>query len=65
MDATPLTTHSDRSEPNLELLRRYGYAVSSCHGPYCTAFRGNEEIVVVWTADGWQRVPDGGRLTVV
>lgn len=65
MDATPLAPHPERSEPNLELLRRYGYVVSFCHGLYCTAFRGNEEIVVVWTPDGWQRLRDGVRLGVV
>jgi hypothetical protein len=64
MDSTPLLTTADRSEPNVELLRRYGYAVGTCHGPYCVAWRGNDEVLVVWSDGDWRRVCDGLRLGV-
>jgi len=63
MDTAP-SIFADRSVPNTELLRGFGYAVGTCHGPYCVAWRGNEEVLVVWTDSGWRSVRDGRRLSV-
>jgi hypothetical protein len=47
--------------PNWELLRRIGWSVASISGSYCVAWRGRDEVVFEWRADGWHRV--GGRGT--
>jgi hypothetical protein len=47
------------AEPNFELLRRHGWAVTSICGPYCVAFRGRDEVVFRWQGGVWHRV--GGR----
>lgn len=47
------------SEPNFELLRRYGWAVNSISGTYCVAWRGRDEVVFQWRDGTWHRV--GGR----
>ena len=49
-------TAPHRLEPNLELLRVHGWSVNSIYGPYCVAWRGKEEIVLVWRNAGWQRI---------
>ena len=49
--------------PNVELLRRDGWAVASQSGPYCVAFRGSEEVVLVWRDGRWHQVSGrGGAL---
>lgn len=47
------------ADPNYELLRRNGWAVNTFSGPYCVAWRGRDEVVFRWDADGWHRV--GGQ----
>lgn len=47
------------STPNVELLRRNGWAVNSMFGSYCVAWRGCNEIVFQWRNGAWERV--GGR----
>lgn len=49
------------SEPNVELLRRFGWSVNCISGSYCVAWRGRDEVVFEWRENGWQRV--GGRGT--
>ncbi|MBX9625941.1 MAG: hypothetical protein K2X82_19230 [Gemmataceae bacterium] len=45
--------------PNLELLRRAGWLVSTAAGAYCVAWRGRDEVVFQWRDGGWHRV--GGQ----
>lgn len=47
------------AEPNLELLRRDGWAVNTAAGAYCVAWRGRDEVVFHWRDGGWHRL--GGR----
>jgi len=47
------------TEPNFELLRRFGWSVNSMVGSYCVAWRGRDEMVFEWRDNAWQRV--GGR----
>jgi hypothetical protein len=42
--------------PNFELLRQTGWSVGTTAGPYCVAFRGPEEIVLVWRNGEWEQV---------
>lgn len=51
----------DAAAPNVELLRRLGWSLASMTGSYCVAWRGRDEVVFEWRADGWYRV--GGRGT--
>ena len=53
----PQQTH--QVEPNLELLRRSGWSVSTVSGAYCSAWRGRDEVVFQWRDGGWHRL--GGR----
>lgn len=46
-------------EPNVELLRRFGWSVNAVFGAYCSAWRGRDEVVFEWRENAWQRV--GGR----
>jgi hypothetical protein len=49
------------SGPNLELLRRDGWSINSCHGPYVVAWRGSsEQIVVRWRNGAWERLDGRG-----
>jgi hypothetical protein len=48
--------------PNYELLRGAGWAVGAVVGRYCVAWRGADEVVLVWQDGGWSRV--AGRGTV-
>lgn len=50
--------------PNLELLRRHGWHVGTAHGIYCVVWRGNEEVLMMWTGEGWNRVHGGGPLAI-
>jgi hypothetical protein len=42
--------------PNFELLRQSGWSVGTTAGPYCVAFRGPEEVVLVWRNGEWEQV---------
>lgn len=46
----------DRLEPNVELLRSHGWTISSLSGNYCVAWRGNEEVILVWRNQTWERI---------
>jgi hypothetical protein len=46
-------------EPNFELLRNQGWSVIAAHGPYCTAWKGSSEIVLVWRDGEWYRLSGG------
>ncbi|HEY2909590.1 MAG TPA: hypothetical protein VGI99_05055 [Gemmataceae bacterium] len=50
---------ASESEPNFELLRRHGWSVNAIAGTYCVAWRGRDEVVFEWTADGWRRIGGG------
>ncbi len=47
------------SQPNIELLRGAGWAISSVTGSYCVAWRDRTEVVFEWRDGEWHRV--GGR----
>ena len=42
--------------PNYELLRKTGWAVNAVVGRYCVAFRGPEEVVMMWRDGEWKLV---------
>jgi hypothetical protein len=46
--------------PNYELLRGSGWAVGAVVGRYCVAWRGAEEVVLVWRDGEWQQVAGRG-----
>lgn len=50
---------SVESAPNVELLRRHGWAVNCVSGSYAVAWRGPNEVVFEWRDGAWQRL--GGR----
>lgn len=58
---SPLQKPRD-TEPNLELLRRSGWSVSSFAGPYCMAWRGRNEVVFQWREGEWHRVGGHGGV---
>jgi hypothetical protein len=47
-------------EPNTDLLRIAGWSVISTHGPYCTAWKGSQEIVLIWRNGHWEKVLSQG-----
>jgi hypothetical protein len=49
-------------EPDYELLRRNGWAVNVACGRYCVAWKGHDEVVLVWGENGWRQVPGRGDL---
>lgn len=52
---SPLANGRD-SEPNVELLRRYGWSVNAVSGRYCVAWRGRDEVVFEWRDEHWTRL---------
>ena len=50
---------TQHDEPNYEILRHAGWAVNVMCGAYCVAFRGSEEVVLLWQKGEWNQV--GGR----
>jgi hypothetical protein len=46
--------------PNLELIRRSGWSVGSASGNYATAWRGRDEVLLVWRDGGWERAAGKG-----
>jgi hypothetical protein len=42
--------------PDPAVLRAQGWAVAAVVGEYCVAWRGAEEVVLVWRDGGWQPV---------
>lgn len=59
MTAEPAPYHD---EPDYDALRRNGWAVNLACGRYCVAWRGRDEIVLVWGRDGWRQVSDRGAM---
>lgn len=43
----------ENDKPNDELVRRAGWNVSQSIGRYCVAWKGREEVVLVWRNGGW------------
>jgi hypothetical protein len=49
-------------EPNLEMVRRAGWAVFLTYGRYCVASRGrSEEVVLVWQNGAWEQLTGRGQ----
>jgi hypothetical protein len=49
-------------EPNLEIVRRAGWAVRIAYGRYCVAWRGrDEEVVLVWRNGTWEQLNGRGQ----
>lgn len=48
--------------PNYELLRGAGWTVGAVVGRYCVAWRGADEVVLVWQDGGWSRVAGRGAV---
>jgi hypothetical protein len=51
-----LRTHS---EPNPDLLRLQGWSIISADGPYCTAWKGSVEVLLVWQQGRWLKLNGG------
>jgi hypothetical protein len=66
MSATP---HDDTPRliefPDFEQLRRTGWMVNAVVGRYCVAFRGPEEVVLVWRDGAWHQVAGRGTIREV
>lgn len=59
----PFNPDSDSdADPNLEMVRRLGWTIKAASGRYCVAWRGPDEIVLVWRGGRWERT-DGGELS--
>jgi hypothetical protein len=53
--------HSRPTEaPDFDRLLRTGWAVGSVVGRYCVAWRGAEEVVLVWESGEWRQVAGRG-----
>jgi hypothetical protein len=48
--------HQPQSEPDTDLLRLQGWSVISSDGLYCSAWKGSQEILVVWQDGHWQKL---------
>jgi hypothetical protein len=46
--------------PNLELIRRSGWNVGTARGIYAVAWRGREEVLLVWRDGAWERTAGKG-----
>ena len=60
---TPLSNRQTATdEPNLELVRRAGWAILFTAGLYCVAWRGRgEEVVLVWQHGTWEQLIGRGH----
>lgn len=47
--------------PDTELLRGHGWAIVTCHGPYCLAWKENREVLFVWQNGGWFQIYEVSR----
>ena len=47
------------SEPNPDLLRLQGWSIISADGPYCTAWKGSVEVLLVWQQGRWLKLNGG------
>ena len=52
--------------PNMEQLRAHGWHISSTIGPYCTAWKDCQEVLLIWKDGVWRRVegPHDGPLSM-
>jgi hypothetical protein len=51
--------HEERAataQPNIEALREHGWLIVSTFGPYCTAWKDGEEIMLAWRNGIWVRL---------
>lgn len=54
---------SSSDQPNPELIRRQGWRVNATIGSYCVAWRGREEVVLVWREGSWHPISGTYRET--
>jgi len=40
--------------PDTDLLRMQGWAIISSSGPYCSVWKGSQEILLIWREGTWQ-----------
>lgn len=52
----PFNPDPAEREPNVEMVRRLGWSVKAASGHYCVAWRGADEVVLVWRGGHWERV---------
>ncbi len=50
--------------PDFDRLRHAGWAVGAVVGRYCVAWRGAEEVVLVWDHGEWRQVAGRGASRV-
>ena len=55
------TSHFASDQPNPELVRRQGWRVNATVGRYCVAWRGREEVVLVWRNGDWHPISGSYR----
>jgi hypothetical protein len=47
--------------PDTELLRSQGWTIISCNGPYCLAWMGSREVLLLWKNGGWFQIYEVSR----
>lgn len=47
---------SPSTHPNVAQLQSSGWSVNAVSGNYCVAWRGQDEVVMVWQQGGWRLV---------
>ena len=52
------------STPNTELLRGQGWLIVATYGPYCTAWKDNQEIILFWKDGRWIRLWGKGGWSI-
>jgi hypothetical protein len=55
MNSTMPEIHTSYS-PNTDQLRRQGWAILAESGPYCTAWKGSQEVLLIWRDGTWKTV---------
>ncbi len=62
MAHAPAEQSGTTESPNFELLYRAGWSVECVVGQYCVAWRGPEEVVLVWRDGAWRQVAGRGAV---
>jgi hypothetical protein len=58
---TQITQPQD--EPNTDLLRLQGWSIISAYGLYCMAWKGSQELLLIWRNGSWHKVWGQGTLS--
>ncbi len=42
--------------PNIDQLHSQGWSIVSASGPYCLAWKGSQEVLLIWRDGNWKTV---------